>query len=50
MKNTGMLDDGTLSKHRGGVRNDSGRFFYSWSLDELFENGTILYYDINNHN
>jgi len=50
MKNTGMLDDVTLSKHRGVVRNDSGRFFYSWSLDELFENGTILYHNINNNN
>ena len=46
MKNNGLLDSDALAKHRGGVMHDSGRFFYSWSIDELAQMGVILYSDI----
>ena len=46
MRNLGLLEDDSLSKHRGGVRSDSGRFFYSWSLEELYQLNTIPYFGV----
>lgn len=44
MMDLGMLEDAALSKHKGGVKNDAGRFFYSWSLEEVGD--AILFSDI----
>lgn len=48
MRNLGLLDDDALAKHRGGVMYDSGRFFYSWSLEELHKLDAIPYFNIKN--